>query len=151
MSLAQFINRILELTNYRTQASETFRACSDCRNCDHCRDGVCDRCGRSCEPPRPACEHFIAGDRIMAEGLYFWDPPIGCSEEEFRDFLLTLKPGERVVECGPVAMAGQVGTIVVSHDHPGNVMVEWDVEYPPGTKFRSAVTKGCRRLSLHSG
>lgn len=86
----------------------------------------------------------------MAQGLPFWDPPIGCSDQVFQDFLSTLKPGERVVECGPVAMVGQQGTIIVSRGHPGNVMVEWDAEFPVGCKFRSGVTKGMRRLSLHS-
>jgi len=65
---------------------------------------------------------------------------------EEREYLDSLRPGERVVETGQSCKAGQQGTVYVSR-LTGNICVMWDEIPGDGGRVVTIVTHGTRRVS----
>ncbi len=66
------------------------------------------------------------------------------TDEEVREYLLGLQPGERVQETGVSGMTGRQGDVY--HNEDGVVCVLWDEKPGEGGRMCSSVTWGARRL-----
>lgn len=75
------------------------------------------------------------------------NPPLDCTDEEFRAFVMSLKVGDRVVECGQSMMIGETGT-VVEGSREGEKCVRWDTLFvdSPAGRMTTSITGGTRLL-----
>lgn len=68
------------------------------------------------------------------------------SSEELREYILSMKDGERVIETGRSALYGKQGTIY--HNKDGVTCILWDYDHnsiPPG-QMGTSFTGGARRI-----
>jgi len=75
------------------------------------------------------------------------NPPLDCTDEEFKAFVMSLKVGDRVVECGQSMMIGETGT-VVEGSREGEKCVRWDTLFvdSPAGRMTTSITGGTRLL-----
>ena len=82
------------------------------------------------------------------------DPPLQCTDEQFRTFVASLNFGDRVVECGRSMMTGETGTIVPG-TREGEKCIKWDIPMCGlhGTvgQMTTSITFGARKFpsNLH--
>ena len=71
------------------------------------------------------------------------------NDDEVREYLRSLKPGERVIETGQSCMTGRKGTVYISENEmtKGSICVRWDKLPGENGTMGTSATWGTRRLA----